>query len=297
LVNQLGIEEFRRLVETEWAALEGGDLTLPQAEIDRITAFFAPPSHEATGSDQADGVEAEGGPDFALWARTNLAPHKMPGHAIVNISLKATGEVPGDASAEQMEAVADLADRYSLGEIRVTHEQNLVLPSVKEKDLPALWRALQEHGLATANIGLISDIIACPGLDYCNLANARAIPVAQKLSERFADLQRQHDIGDLKIKISGCINACGHHHVGSIGILGVDKRGEEFYQITLGGSADENTAVGKIIGPAFSYDEVVDAIDRIVEIYLELRETGESFNACLARLGLAPFKEKLYGSH
>jgi sulfite reductase (NADPH) hemoprotein beta-component len=297
LVNQLGIEEFRRLVETEWAALEGGDLTLPQAEIDRITAFFAPPSHEATGSDQADGVEAEGGPDFALWARTNLAPHKLPGHAIVNISLKATGEVPGDASAEQMEAVADLADRYSLGEIRVTHEQNLVLPSVKEKDLPALWRALQEHGLATANIGLISDIIACPGLDYCNLANARAIPVAQKLSERFADLQRQHDIGDLKIKISGCINACGHHHVGSIGILGVDKRGEEFYQITLGGSADENTAVGKIIGPAFSYDEVVGAIDRIVEIYLELRETGESFNACLARLGLAPFKEKLYGSH
>jgi sulfite reductase (NADPH) hemoprotein beta-component len=297
LVNQLGIEEFRRMVETEWAALEGGDLTLPQAEIDRITAFFAPPSHEATGSDQAGGAEAEGGPDFALWARTNLAPHKLPGHAIVNISLKATGEVPGDASAEQMEAIADLADRYSLGEVRVTHEQNLVLPSVKEKDLPALWRALQEHGLATANIGLISDIIACPGLDYCNLANARAIPVAQKLSERFADLQRQHDIGDLKIKISGCINACGHHHVGSIGILGVDKRGEEFYQITLGGSADENTAVGKIIGPAFSYDEVVGAIDRIVEIYLELRETGESFNACLARLGLAPFKEKLYGSH
>jgi sulfite reductase (NADPH) hemoprotein beta-component len=196
-----------------------------------------------------------------------------------------------------MEAIADLADRNSLGEIRVTHEQNLVLPSVKEKDLPALWRALQKHGLATANIGLISDIIACPGLDYCNLANARAIPVAQKLSERFADLQHQHDIGDLKIKISGCINACGHHHVGSIGILGVDKRGEEFYQITLGGSADENTAVGKIIGPAFSYDEVVGAIDRIVEIYLELRETGESFNACLARLGLAPFKEKLYGSH
>jgi sulfite reductase (NADPH) hemoprotein beta-component len=297
LVNQLGVEEFRRMVETEWAALEGGDLTLAQAEIDRITAFFAPPSHEAPGSNSTNDAEVSGGPDFALWARTNLAPHKQPGLAIVNISLKATGEVPGDASAEQMEAIADLADRYSLGEIRVTHEQNLVLPSVKEKDLPALWRALQKHGLATANIGLISDIIACPGLDYCNLANARAIPVAQKLSERFADLQRQHDIGDLKIKISGCINACGHHHVGSIGILGVDKRGEEFYQITLGGSADENTAVGKIIGPAFSYDEVVGAIDRIVEIYLELRETGESFNACLARLGLAPFKEKLYGSH
>ncbi|HMB76931.1 MAG TPA: nitrite/sulfite reductase, partial [Kiloniellaceae bacterium] len=267
LVNQLGIEEFRRMVETEWAALEGGDLTLPQAEIDRIAAFFVPPVCATT-----EAAASDPDPDYALWARTNLAPHKIAGHAIVNISLKATGAVPGDASAEQMEAVADLAARYSHGEIRVTHEQNLVLPYVKEADLPALWRGLQAQGLATPNIGLISDIIACPGLDYCNLANARAIPVAQKLSERFAALERQHDVGALKIKISGCINACGHHHVGSIGILGVDKKGEEFYQITLGGSADENTAVGKIVGPAFAYDEVPDAVARIVDIYQDLRE-------------------------
>ena len=192
--------------------------------------------------------------------------------------------------------IADLADRYSQSEVRVSHEQNLVLPHVRLSDLPEVWDTLETSGLGTPNAGLISDIIACPGLDYCNLANARSIPVAQRLTQRFSDLQRQHDIGELKIKISGCINACGHHHVGHIGILGVDKNGEEFYQITLGGSADENAAIGKIVGPAFSYDDVVDAIDSIVATYLEQRRDGERFNDTLARVGHAPFKEKLYAA-
>ena len=205
--------------------------------------------------------------------------------------------MPGDATSEQMEAIADLADRYSQGEIRVTHEQNLVLPHVRQSDLYDLWRALEALGVATPNVGLLTDIIACPGLDYCSLANTRSIPVAQRITERFGDIARVHDVGELKIKISGCINACGHHHVGHIGILGVDKKGEEFYQITLGGDASENAAVGKIVGPAFSYDEVVDAVETIVNTYVELREDGERFLETYARLGLGPFKEKLYGAH
>jgi sulfite reductase (NADPH) hemoprotein beta-component len=229
--------------------------------------------------------------------RSNVAPHRQPGYAIVTLSLKPTGGIPGDATAEQMDAVADLADRYSHGEIRVTHIQNLVLPYVRRSDLPALWDALNSQGLATTNIGLVGDIIACPGLDYCSLANARAIPIAQRLSERFGDPARQQEIGELGIKISGCINACGHHHVGHIGILGVDKKGEEFYQITLGGSADENASIGQIIGPAFSYDDVVDAVEKIVDIYLDRRADGERFIDTYRRLGLAPFKEKLYAAH
>jgi len=196
-----------------------------------------------------------------------------------------------------MDAVADLADRYSFGEIRVSHEQNLVLPHVRKADLHDLWRALEELGLATPNIGLVSDIIACPGLDYCNLANARSIPVAQQISNRFADLDRQHRVGELKIKISGCINACGHHHVGHIGILGVDKKGEEFYQITLGGTADENATLGKIVGPAFAADKVTDAVETIVETYVDLRRNGEKFLDTYRRLGVDPFKEKLYATH
>jgi sulfite reductase (NADPH) hemoprotein beta-component len=196
-----------------------------------------------------------------------------------------------------MDAVADLAETYSFSEIRVTHEQNLVLANVRKADLYALWQGLSDFELATPNAGLLSDIIACPGLDYCNLANARAIPVAQRITERFSDLERQHDIGGLKIKISGCINACGHHHVGHIGLLGVDKKGEEFYQITLGGSADENTAIGKIVGPAFSYDDVVDAVEQIIDTYVEMRSDGEEFNDTYRRVGMAPFKEKLYAAH
>jgi len=298
LVNQTGAEEFTRLVEEEWEEIKNSALMLPQEEVVRIEAFFAPPPYEDLELTQT-AFEARRfeDRDFARWCRTNLTPHKVMGYAIANISLKAVGEAPGDATAEQMRVVADLAERYSFGEIRVTHEQNLVLPHVRLNDLPAIWDTLELHGLATPNIGLVSDIIACPGLDYCNLANARAIPVAQRIAQRFADLEKQHDIGDLNIKISGCINACGHHHVGHIGILGVDKKGEEFYQITLGGSADESAAIGKIIGPAFSYDEVVGAVDTIVETYLSIREPGETFLQTYHRVGLAPFKENLYGTH
>ena len=297
LVQQTGAEAFTRLVEEEWAALKDGALTLPAEEIGRIETYFAAPAFE-TLPDSSPAFEARRCEDraFARWVRSNVSAHRASGYAIASISLKPEGGAPGDATADQMDAVADLAEAFSFDEILISHEQNLVLPHVKQSDLPAVWDKLVAHGLATPNIGLVSDMIACPGLDYCNLANARSIPVAQRISQRFSDLNRQHEIGDLKIKISGCINACGHHHVGHIGILGVDKKGEEFYQITLGGSADENAAIGKIVGPAFSYDQVVDAVDQIVDTYLDLRRDDEKFNDTYARVGLAPFKEKLYAA-
>lgn len=234
--------------------------------------------------------------EFASWVARNVTAHKHPDYAVVTISLKPVGGIPGDASAEQMELVADVAQTCSFDEIRVSHEQNLVLPHVAKADLPAVYDRLQSGGLVTPHAGLITDIIACPGLDYCALANARSIPVAQRISERFADLDRQLEIGDLKIKISGCINACGHHHVGHIGILGVEKKGEELYQITLGGSADENSAIGEITGRGFSSEEVVDAIETIVDTYLGLRESAEeTFLAAYRRVGMEPFKRALYG--
>ncbi len=298
LVNSVGAEEFARLVEEEWAHIKDGALALPAQEVARITAYFALPDYESlppvTPSFEARRLED---PAFARWVRTNVAAHKQPGYAIANISLKPDGGIPGDATAEQMDGVADLAERYSLSEIRVTHEQNLVLPYMRQSDLYALWQGLDTLGLASANLGLLGDMITCPGLDYCNLANARSIPIAQEISRRYADLDRQHDIGELKIKISGCINACGHHHVGHIGILGVDKRGEEFYQVTLGGNADENAALGDIVGPSFGYDEVVGAVETIVDTYLSVREgPDEAFLATYARVGLQPFKEKLYAA-
>ena len=297
-VQQTGVKEFTRLVEEEWQHLKDGPLELPQEEIDRIKAYFAPPPFEKLEATQRDfEVKRFEDRDFARWVKTNVSAHKQPGYGIVTISLKPEGGAPGDATDVQIEAVADLAEQYSHDEVRVTHEQNLVLPHVKLTDLYRVWQSLKEHTLDTPNVGLISDIIACPGLDFCNLANARSIPVAQAITRRFGDLQRQHDIGELKLKISGCINACGHHHVGHIGILGVDKKGEEFYQITLGGSADENAALGKIVGPAFAYDDVVDAVETIVDTYLEQRQDGERFNDTYARVGLHPFKEKLYAAH
>ena len=229
--------------------------------------------------------------------RNNTAQHKVPGYTIVTVSLKPIGGIPGDATSGQMRVMAALADEFSHGEIRVTHEQNLVLPNVRKRDLFALWNQLEDAGLATANSNLISDIIACPGMDYCALATARSIPIAQAISNRFAALDRQEKIGELKIKISGCINACGHHHVGHIGILGLDKQGEEFYQITLGGSADSNAAIGKIVGPGFSAEQVPDAIERIVQAYLELRSNDdEPFIEVYRRAGEQPFKEKLYAA-
>ncbi len=298
LVQQTGVEAFARLVEEEWAEIRDGALQLPREEIARIERYFAPPAFEALPAVDSGFAERRlADRDFARFVRSNLFAHKQPGYAIVNVSLKPEGGVPGDATAAQMEQLADLAERYSHDEIRVSHEQNLVLPHVRQSEVYALWLGLKEAGLASANIGLVSDIIACPGLDYCNLANARSIPVAQRISTRFADIQRQHDVGELKIKISGCINACGHHHVGHIGILGVDKKGEEFYQVTLGGSADQNTVLGDIVGPAFSYDQVADAVETIVDTYVATRQDGENFNQTYRRVGLKPFKEKLYAAH
>jgi sulfite reductase (NADPH) hemoprotein beta-component len=303
LVHELGAEAFTELVEAEWAELKDGTVELPAGEVARIQSYFAPPPYEAfsgaTLETQNREFEVRRFEDrgFARWVRSNVAAHKAPGYAIANISLKPEGGVPGDITAEQMDLVAELAERFGFGEIRASHQQNLLMPDVKRADLYALWQALGRHGLASPNIGLVADIIACPGLDYCTLANARAIPVAQAISERFADPARQHAIGELGIKISGCINACGHHHVGQIGILGVDKKGVEFYQITLGGAADENAALGKIIGPAFGYDQVVDAVETIVDTYLEIRVDDEAFNQTLTRVGFAPFKEKLYAAH
>ena len=297
LVKETGAERFSEMVEQEWEQIRDSALALPAEEIVRIERYFAPPEFEALDPVQPE-FEARQleDPAFAAWVGTNLFAHKQPGYGIVTISLKPIGGVPGDATADQIDLVADLAERFSADEARVSHEQNLVLPHVKLSDVHAVWQALTAAGLATANLGLVSDIIACPGLDYCNLANARSIPVAQRISQRFADLKRQHDIGELKLKISGCINACGHHHVGHIGILGVDKKGTEFYQITLGGSADENAAIGRIVGPAFSYDDVVDAVETIVDTYVAIRRDGERFNDTVVRVGLAPFKETLYAA-
>ena len=295
LVYKLGIDEMQKLVEEEWNQIKDGPLKLPQAEIDRVAAHFAPPPFETVESDsRAFDIHKFESLAFARWARTNVAAHKQPGYAIVNLTLKPTGGVPGDATAEQMDAVADLADRYSLGEIRVTHEQNLVFAHVKEADLYRLWRALDEIGFATPNLSLIGDMICCPGLDYCGLANARSIPVAQRIGKRFADLDRQLDIGELRLKISGCINACGHHHVGHIGILGVDRKGEEFYQITLGGNPADDASIGDVVGPAFSSDDVVDAVETVVTTYVKLRADGERFLDTYHRVGAEPFKERLY---
>ena len=234
-------------------------------------------------------------PDFALWLDQNVKPHKQAGYAIVNISLKPIGGIPGDATSTQIDVMADLAEKYSFDELRVTHAQNIVLPYVAKSDLYAVWQALRDAELADANLDLISDIIACPGLDYCSLANARSIPVAQKIATRFADMDRQRDLGELKLKISGCINACGHHHAGHIGILGVDKKGVENYQLTFGGSGAEDVSIGKIIGPGFDEDGVVDAVEKATEVYKALRKGDERFVDTYRRVGLEPFKEAIYG--
>jgi len=299
LVHQTGVEAFTRLVEDEFAAMDRETpQVLPGGELARIRAYFQPPAY-AERPAQSPVLEAALADDaaFAQWHAASVSAHKQPGYGIVTISLKPIGGVPGDATAEQMEAVAELAERHGFGEIRVSHEQNLVLPDVALDDLPAVWQALDNAGLGTPNIGLVTDIIACPGLDYCNLANARSIPVAQEISERFADLQRQHDIGELKLKISGCINACGHHHVGHIGILGVDKKGVEHYQITLGGDGTETASLGDIIGPAFPGETVTDAVETIIGVYLDHRTEGERFLDTYRRIGLKPFKEVLYAAH
>lgn len=295
LIHEIGIERYRELVEADWAEIKDGALDLSDAEVERVRAHFPEMPYESLSDNVAE-LEGRrlGDAAFDLWVSTNTAAHKKPGYAIVNVQLKPIGGIPGDATAEQMDAVADLADRYSFGELRVTHHQNLVLADVRKSDLYAVWQALDGLDLATPNRALITDIICCPGLDYCGLANARSIPVAQRIAKRFAGIERQHQIGELQIKMSGCINACGQHHIGHIGLLGVDRKNEEYYQITLGGRPDEKAAIGTIVGPAFSSERVVDAVETIVETYLELRRDGERFIDTYGRVGLQPFKERLY---
>jgi len=298
LVHEIGAETFANLVEKEWEHIRDSALQVSPEEIDSLRSYFAPPAFEKLPSLSAEFAEKVGSDqEFAYWVQNNVREHKQQGYAIANISLKPIGGIPGDISHVQMDALADMADQFSFGEIRSTHEQNLVLAHVKRSDLYALWQGLKEQGLATPNSGLITDLIACPGLDYCALANSRSIPLAQRISERFGELDRQHDIGKIQIKISGCINACTHHHVGHIGILGVDKKGQEFYQITLGGRADEHAQIGKILGAGFSTDEIVDAVETVINIYLSLRENSEeTFLDAYNRVGDTPFKEALYGT-
>lgn len=298
LVHETGAEELARQVEVEFAELKNTELKLPDADIAAITAYFAPPALK----DRPEGWESlarwkRADEGFARFVEQNVAPHKHPDYGMVTISLKPIGGIPGDATDEQMELVADIAAEYAFDEIRISHEQNIILPHVALADLEPVYRALVGAGLATANAGLITDIIACPGLDYCALANARSIPVAQEISTRFGSPERQAEIGELKIKISGCINACGHHHVGHIGLLGVEKKGAELYQITLGGSGDENTSIGEIIGRGFEPEKVTDAVETIVDTYLGLRlSKEENFLEAYRRVGPQPFKDALYGS-
>ncbi len=297
LVHELGIEKFAQEVEDEWQAMRDGALTLDHEVVEDIRARFSYPAYEKLAHMPDELKKAAHDPQFEAWRKNSVFPHKVQGYAVVTISLKPIGGPPGDATAEQMDALADLADKYSFGEIRVGHEQNLALPHVARRDLPALWKALDKIGLATPNVNLITDIIACPGLDYCSLANARSIPIAQELTKRFANHDTANLIGRLHINISGCINACGHHHVGHIGILGVEKNDEEFYQITIGGRADENAELGTLIGPAVRFEEVADVVEDIVEAYLALRaRPDELFIDTVKRLGVEPFRERVYAT-
>ena len=299
LVNELGLEEYKREVEEEFAAQNSWEkIILPQEEIDRIAAYFAPPKFETLAATSAafDAFKA-GSREQARWAKNNLRPHRVPGYISVHIALKPQGVAPGDATSEQMRVMADIGERYAIDDIRVAHEQDMVYPHVKLDDVPAIYAALKAASLHASNAGQGSDIIACPGLDYCNLANARSISVANEVQAVFADPEFEDEVGTLHVNISGCINACGHHHVGHIGILGVDKKGEEFYQILFGGRADEKATVGSIQGPGLRHEEVAPAIRRVVDKYLELRTAKtEKFIDTMTRVGQAPFKEALYAS-
>ena len=295
LLKALGVEEFTRQVEAEWVDLKDGPETLTREELDRVSACFAPPAYATLGA--IDPLSAH--PDnkgFANWLGRNVKPHKVPGYAAVLLSLKKTGVPPGDATAEQMDFIADLAERYSFSEIRPTHEQNLVLADVRQDQLFALWQEAKARGLATPNIGLLTDIICCPGGDFCSLANAKSLPIAAAIAERFDNLDFQHDVGDIELNISGCINACGHHHVGSIGVLGVDKDGSEWYQVSIGGAQGNSPAIGKIIGPSFSALQMPEVIDRLLQVYLRERFENERFVDTAQRLGVAPFKEYVYAT-
>ena len=297
LVKERGADKFREEVEAEWLHLKDNAETLTAQDIERVEARFTRPRHE-----KLEPVSPVAGPGFANWAKRNVHGHKVPGYAAVTLSLKKTGVPPGDATSDQMDAIADLAERYSFGELRVSHEQNLILADVRQCDLPALWHEARALGLATPNIGLLTNIIACPGGDFCALANAKSIPVAEAIQARFDDLDYLHDIGELDLNISGCMNACGHHHVGHIGILGVDKNGEEWYQVEVGGNQGETNgrtraSLGKVIGPSFARADIPDVIEKLVTCYLERRDSeAERFVEVVHRIGIEPFKESVYGN-
>ena len=295
LVNAVGAEKFTDMVETEWRRTRNSALALDQAEIDRVKGFFTEPEYDITAADDATFARRLVlNKDFNQWVQRNVKAHKAPGYRAVYLSLKHPGVAPGDATGAQMNFIAAMADKFSYSELRVTHTQNLVLPHVRQGDLYPLWNALKKERLATPNIGLLTDLICCPGLDFCNLANAGSIDIARQINDRFAELDYLHDIGDFQLKMSGCMNACGHHHVGHIGILGVDKKGKEFYQLTLGGSAGNDARLGDRLGPAVAREEVAETIDRILQVYLERREGEEQFLETYLRIGIEPFKDRVY---
>jgi sulfite reductase (NADPH) hemoprotein beta-component len=295
LVKELTPAVFTREVEAEWAHLKSGPATVPDSEIARIASSFVPPAYDALpGDDRAFRAAVADNRGFANWVKRNVFPHKVPGYAAVTLSLKKTGVPPGDATSDQMDAIADLADYYSFGELRVSHEQNLILPDVEQVDLMALWGKLKALGLATPNIGLLTDIICCPGGDFCSLANAKSIPIAEAIQRRFDDLDYLHDIGEIELNISGCMNACGHHHVGNIGILGVDKNGSEWYQVSIGGAQGDRASLGKVIGPSFAASEMPDVVSRLIDVYVEERHEDEPFIDTVRRVGIEPFKDRVY---
>ena len=295
LVKSMGAEAFQAAVEDEWRALDRERLRIDPARLARVAADFRPPAYEALPDGAPERRLALRDAAFARWLARNVLPHKVPGYRAVLVPLKGAGVIPGDAGADVMERAADLADLLSFGELRITHTQNLVLPHVAASDLEALWRALLPLGLANPVAGTLADVIACPGMDYCALATARSIPVAQAITAAFADVAELHDLGDLRVNISGCINACGHHHVGHIGLLGVDKHGQEFYQLTIGGSSADDASLGTILGPSLPPDEVAPAVRAIVEAYVALRDPGETFLHVVRRVGIEPFKARVYG--
>ena len=297
LVKAMGVEAFREAVESEWESLKNGASTLTTSEIDRAKSFFTEPAY--ANLDQGESASAlqlhcDAEPIFANWVKRNTVAHRVAGYRAVNISLKATGYAPGDVTDKQLELIADLADQYSFGEVRSTHQQNLVLADVEQRQLKNLWLSLQKAGLATANIGYLTDMICCPGGDYCSLANAKSIPVAEAIQTRFADMDYVYDLGPLELNVSGCMNACGHHHIGHIGVLGVDKKGQEFYQVSLGGSQGKDASIGKILGPSFKQDDMPDVIDKLLTTFVTLRQPEETFLETYRRVGIDPFKERVY---
>jgi sulfite reductase (NADPH) hemoprotein beta-component len=297
LVKAIGIEEFRRRVEADWQYTRGGPCTITAQELNRVAAFFTAPDYQQLPeNDDVVAAHLLESRAFGNWVQRNVKPHKVPGYAAVVLSLKKTGIAPGDATAAQMDAAADLAERFSFGELRVTHMQNLVLADVRRSELFELWQAARELGLATPNIGLLTDIICCPGGDFCSLANARSIPLAKAIAERFDNLDFQHDIGEIELNMSGCMNACGHHHVGNIGILGVDKDGEEWYQVSIGGAQGNDSSLGKVIGRSFTFAQTPEVVGRLLEVYVRERFADERFIDTVRRIGHEPFKDHVYAA-